>query len=427
MKETYKKYFGVTKGGVDLLSSLKKLPLNNLEKFRKSIENQSESGRIFFMGNGGSFDNARLIAQLCRKNGYQAKTPGDADDYINVALEKGYSAIYANGLEIDKIGTGDILIGISGSGNSENIIEGLEFAKTAGAEIFCMGGRDGGKMRLVCGDDNSLIAKNESMECIEDLHVYMMLIVLRAIREKINITDAINVFVEKTIDFANEKNIDAITKIGEGILSTIRNNSFLYVLGIGNGANHFRADMGRGASNMMPVRGVAAPDFFSQNSAQATANDDGLDFVLADGLVKYNPNKEDFAIICELENNRAIYSHCKEILDESGTPYITVGANQDLDLKIFKDDDMQFAMAMIGHASGDIIRRTLLEEFEVRELSDKVDIPELQKKLGVKDTLKVEADFRAKGIITENEVITFCYGKVYAVDRANTELLRCYY
>jgi len=427
MKETYKKYFGVTKGGVDLLTSLKELPLENLEIFRRSIENLNETGRIFFMGNGGSFDNARLLAQLCRKNGHQAKTPGNNDDYIDIALEKGYSAIYANGLEIDKIGAGDILVGISGSGNSENIVEGLEFAKSEGAEIFCMGGRDGGKMRLVCGDKNSMIANNKSMECIEDLHAYMMLIVLRGIRENTSTINMINLFVKKTEKFASEDNIDTISKIGEGILSTIRNNRFLFVLGIGNGANHFRADMGRGASNIMPIRGVTSPEFFTQNSAQATANDDGLDFILADGLIKYNPNEKDFAIICELENNSMIYTHCKEILDESGTPYITVGSNQDLDLGMFKEDDMQFAMAMIGHASGDIIRRKLLEEFEVRELSVKVNIPELQKKLGVKDTLKVEAYFKTKGIITENEVITFCYGKVYAVDNSNTNLKRCYY
>ncbi len=427
MKETFEKYFGIIEGGIDLLTSIKNLPLSNLDKFRKSIEKKTKKGRIFFMGNGGSFDNARLLAQLCSKNGIQAKTPGDDDNYINVAIEKGYSSIYANGLEKDKVGVSDIIVGISGSGNSQNIIEGLEFAKAAGAEIFCMGGRDGGKMLLVCGDDNSMIAKNESMECIEDLHVYMMLIALRAIRENANIEDVANYFVEKTIKFANKKNIDTITKIGEGILSTIKNNSFLFVLGLGNGANHFRADMGRGASNTMPIRGIAAPEFFTQNSAQATANDDGLDFILADGLVKYNPTKEDFAIICELENNTAIYAHCKEILDESETPYITVGINQNLDLEMFKDDDMQFAMAMVGHASGDIIRRTLLEDFEVRELSEKVDIPELQKKLGVKDTLKVEADFKAKGIIAENEVLTFCYGKIYAVDKENTKLKRCYY
>ncbi len=427
MKETYRKYFGVKTGGIDLLKSLKNLPLGNLEKFRTSIENQPKTGRIFFMGNGGSFDNARLLAQLCRKNDIQSKTPGDSDDYINVAIEKGYAAIYANGLDIDKVGAGDILVGISGSGNSENIVEALEFAKAAGAEVFCMGGRDGGKMRLVCGDDNSMIAKNESMECIEDLHVYMMLIVLRAIKENAQIADMINLFAEKTAQFANEPNIDAITKIGKGILSTIRNNRYLFVLGLGNGANHFRADMGRGASNLMPIRGIAAPEFFTQNSAQATANDDGLDFILADGLVKYNPNEKDFAVLCELENNPAIYAHCKEILDESGTPYVTVGPNKELDLSMFQEDDMQFAMAMVGHASGDIIRRTLLEEFEVRELNEKVEIPKFQKKLGVKETLKVEADFKAKGIISENEVLTFCYGKVYAVDKSNTKLERVYY
>ena len=43
------------------------------------------AGRVFFLGNGGSFDNARLMASRCRAHRIAAKVPGHPDDYLAVA------------------------------------------------------------------------------------------------------------------------------------------------------------------------------------------------------------------------------------------------------------------------------------------------------------------------------------------------------
>ena len=149
---SFASYFGKERKGIDLLRSLRQLPLNQINKLKQVIDNRHQESRVFFMGNGGSFDNARLMAQLCRNQGIMAKTPGFSDDYFITAEKSGYETIYEVGLHQDILSSKDIVIGISGSGNSENILRALIYAKKQRATIFCLGGRDGGKMKKICGD-----------------------------------------------------------------------------------------------------------------------------------------------------------------------------------------------------------------------------------------------------------------------------------
>ena len=81
MKDLIEKYFGVQEGGVDLLGSLKALKVQEIYGLKTKLEHCS--GRVFFLGNGGSYDNARWMSQHLRSNGIKAKTPGLEDDYIH--------------------------------------------------------------------------------------------------------------------------------------------------------------------------------------------------------------------------------------------------------------------------------------------------------------------------------------------------------
>lgn len=427
MKNNFKKYFGAEKNGVNLLASLESLPLENMKLFLQRISENPSSTEIFFMGNGGSFDNARLISQLFRLAGLRSKVPGNPDDYFMVTASKGYESIFSEGLRTDKFSDNDICIGISGSGNSPNIIKALKYAKEQGGSVFCFGGRDGGKMRSICGELYSMIVNNQSMEAIEDLHTIIALEILRAYTSKQKLKDVHLNFVEDFNAFMSESNFQLLGKIGNALLNTIFNNSRTFILGLGIGANHFRADMGRGATNTIPVRGIATPEIFNINSSQATANDDGHDFILADGLVKFSPNENDFALFCDIENQPEIYNHCKEILDISKTPYFSIGKNG-LDISMFKKWSADFAVSMIGHACGNVIREKLQELFSVRELEIDIEFPEGQKKLGTKQTIELEKQLKKDKVITENEIVTFCYGKAYAVKKNDgITFERCYY
>ena len=75
--------------------------------------------------------------------------------------------------------TGDVLIGISGSGNSKNVINALRMAKVKGGTTIAIVGFDGGRMKEEA--DYSIHVKINDMQIAEDLHMildHMMMWVL---------------------------------------------------------------------------------------------------------------------------------------------------------------------------------------------------------------------------------------------------------
>ncbi len=420
-------YLGLEPGGVDLGRAIAALPFERLGAFARALERRRDgSGRVFFLGNGGSYDNARLLAARCRAHGLRAQVPGQPDDYLMDAARHGYAEIYRRALVDDRIGPADMVVGISGSGNSPNVLSALGHAQSAGADAWCLGGRDGGAMAKLCGDQRSLIGVNHCMEAIEDLHVAMVLIALDALGAGGDIAAAAARFQEAFHRFATRAACAGIAAICDGMLASIRTGGRVFVLGTTIGASHIRADLGRGATNAIPVRGIAAPEFFSMNSAQATANDDGLDFVLVDGLVKFEPHARDLAVLCELPGDRAAISHCRELLSATGTPTITVGAGG-IDLSAFAAYDEDSALAMIGHICGECIRACLHEEWQARRVDLAHEFPAGARKLGRGQTDQLERDLAARGVLAPGEQLTFCYGALYAVRPPSSPPARCYY
>jgi D-sedoheptulose 7-phosphate isomerase len=425
LRTAFARYFGSETDGVNLRQAIVDLPLPGIATFARAIIELPATGRIFFMGNGGSFDNARWMAGRCRANGLTASVPGQVDDYLTTALKGDYADIYRAGLERDRVGSDDIVVGISGSGNSPNIVAGLSYAKEHGATVFCLGGRDGGRMRPICGDDHALIGRNQCMEAIEDLHALMVILALE-VRRGVPLDRAHREVLAAFDAFLSSANLDAVARVGAGLLATCERGGRTFILGPGLGANHIRADLGRGATNTLPIRGISAPECFTMNSAQATANDDGLDFLVADGLVKHDPKPSDFAVLCRLPGTETLLDHCREILDAAGTPWREIG-DAGVDLRPFYRYDGEFAVAMLGHACGEVLRSALQELWRVRRLEG-VALPGGAKKLGMAATLKLEGELRQAGTLANDEVLTFCYGAVFAaLDPAKRGMQRCFY
>lgn len=69
----------------------------------------------------------------------------------------------------DRVREGDLLIAISGSGNSENVIRAVEYAKSRGAEVIGLTGYSGG--RLMGLSDYRLHVPADNMQIAEDLHM----------------------------------------------------------------------------------------------------------------------------------------------------------------------------------------------------------------------------------------------------------------
>jgi D-sedoheptulose 7-phosphate isomerase len=120
------------------------------EVITKAFQN---GNAVYFAGNGGSAADAQHLAAEFSGRFYKDRKalPSDAlhcnSSYLTaVANDYSYDVIYARLLEgIAK--PGDILVGISTSGNSENIVKAFEMAKTIGVTTIGLTGQKGGKMK----------------------------------------------------------------------------------------------------------------------------------------------------------------------------------------------------------------------------------------------------------------------------------------
>ena len=112
-----------------------------------------KNGKVLFCGNGGSAADAQHLAAEFSGRFYFDREPLFAEalhvntSYLTaVANDYSYNEIYSR-LVKAKARKGDILIGISTSGNSENIIRAFQQAKIQGAITIAMTGETGGKMK----------------------------------------------------------------------------------------------------------------------------------------------------------------------------------------------------------------------------------------------------------------------------------------
>lgn len=113
-------------------------------------------GRILFCGNGGSAADAQHIAAELSGRFYFDREPLDAEalhvnsSYLTaVANDYSYEEVYSRMVRA-KGKKGDVLVGISTSGNSSNVIKAMEQAKKQGMLVVAMTGEKGGKMRECC-------------------------------------------------------------------------------------------------------------------------------------------------------------------------------------------------------------------------------------------------------------------------------------
>lgn len=116
-------------------------------------ETLKQGGKILICGNGGSASDALHIAgeivgrfQRERKAYAAIALNADVATMTSIANDYGYDSVFSRqveGLATDK----DILIGISTSGNSKNIIRAFEKMHEIGGKTVLLSGRDGGKLR----------------------------------------------------------------------------------------------------------------------------------------------------------------------------------------------------------------------------------------------------------------------------------------
>ena len=140
------------------------------------LQARKDGSRIYTMGNGGSAANASHAAGDFLKGasfGLEKRfniicLNDNIPSLMAIANDVGWDDIFIEPLK-NFLKPDDIVIGISGSGNSRNVLKAINFSKEIGAKTIGMTGFDGGELKKVC--DLSIHSPAMDMEIAEDIHM----------------------------------------------------------------------------------------------------------------------------------------------------------------------------------------------------------------------------------------------------------------
>ncbi|MGA2604864.1 MAG: SIS domain-containing protein, partial [Verrucomicrobiia bacterium] len=171
----------------DYLTGLKdvldRLPLQPLDDIIRAIEQARDEGRqIFVIGNGGSAATAsHMMNDLCKGTlGHKGDAPWPRLRVIALTDNVSLMTAWANDTDFNHIFSeplknlaqrGDLLVAISASGNSPNIIAAVEAAKQIGVTVLGLTGFSGGKLAKMA--DVSLVVPSDGYGPVEDVHMIL--------------------------------------------------------------------------------------------------------------------------------------------------------------------------------------------------------------------------------------------------------------
>ncbi len=139
-----------------------------------------EGAQIFACGNGGSaLAASHFVTDLSKgvdlpldRPRFRALALTDSLGLLSAyANDVGYAHVFCEPLR-NLVRARDVLIAVSGSGRSENVLRAMEVARQAGAAVRALPGREGGEMPARA--DVCLIVPVQSMQQIEDVHLVVL-------------------------------------------------------------------------------------------------------------------------------------------------------------------------------------------------------------------------------------------------------------
>lgn len=145
-------------------------------------------GKVLSCGNGGSHCDAMHFAEELtgryRENrpGYPAIAISDPSHLSCVSNDFGYEQVFSR--YVEAVGqAGDVLLGISTSGNSINILRAIEAARLKGMRVITLTGKDGGQMRGLA-DVEICVAHFGYADRIQEVHIKVIHILIQLIEKE---------------------------------------------------------------------------------------------------------------------------------------------------------------------------------------------------------------------------------------------------
>ena len=161
----------------DLSSTLSEIDISGFADFKDSLEKARDNGNnIYVFGNGGSGSTAsHMVCDMVKGCSYKKDKKFKIiclNDNIPTILaysnDVSYDVVFEEQLK-NFLKPNDVVIGISGSGNSTNIINAIKYANNNGAVTIGMSGFNGGKLKEI--SNINIHAPINDMQISEDIHL----------------------------------------------------------------------------------------------------------------------------------------------------------------------------------------------------------------------------------------------------------------
>lgn len=171
-----------------LVEQIQNTCLAQIQQFAEICSQGLKSGnRLYLMGNGGSAADCQHLAaefvgkfQKIRRGLPAIALTTDTSILTAVGNDYGFDAIFVRQIEA-LVNPGDIVIGMSTSGNSGNVIQAIELAHEMGAVTIGLSGQDGGQLRGIC--DLCIQVPSDVAARIQEAHILIGHIVCEFVEE----------------------------------------------------------------------------------------------------------------------------------------------------------------------------------------------------------------------------------------------------
>lgn len=172
-----------------LRETLDRLPVDRIAQVVDALQNARLNGRqVFIMGNGGSASTASHFVCDLAKNTRIPDLPhfrviGLTDNmaiFSAYANDEGYENVFAAQLA-NLIEADDVVIAISASGNSVNVIKAVEEARSRNALTIGFTGFDGGRLASLV--EIQLHVESHIIEHVEDIHLMLEHMIVKTIKD----------------------------------------------------------------------------------------------------------------------------------------------------------------------------------------------------------------------------------------------------